>query len=398
MGSKQLQSNLRELVRYDSFEIDDSMLEILMATKTERVKKMHPFAITPPQNEAGRWQTYYKDASGKRKCIKASNEKELLEKLVVIYYSDLYIDNLTFHELFLEWLDYKRNITNSINTIKRHEQHYRKYFEPSQLHSQKISQINSLLLEKECNRIVRDFNLSRKEWTNAKTILLGMFEYAVRQKYLNENPMRDMRILVKYRQVVKKTGRSQTYNTEELSDLNTYLEQQFSETNDPVFLAVKINFLLGLRVGELVALKWSDIEENSLHVIREEIRDQVSGTYEVVEHTKTHQDRFVALIPKAHEILERIEPQSEFIFSRGNIRITSRQIAYVLEKYAQRRGIRTKSSHKIRKTYASNLATKGVPLDAVRELLGHNDLETTLGYIYNPLTEKETIDLIEKAL
>ena len=44
------------------------------------------------------------------------------------------------------------------------------------------------------------------------------------------------------------------------------------------------------------------------------------------------------------------------------------------------------------------LATNGVPLDAIRELLGHSDLQTTLGYIYNPLTDTEIADLIEKAL
>ena len=52
----------------------------------------------------------------------------------------------------------------------------------------------------------------------------------------------------------------------------------------------------------------------------------------------------------------------------------------------------------MRKTFASNLNAKGVPLDFIRELLGHTDLNTTLGYIYNPLTEQETYDLIVNAL
>ena len=86
------------------------------------------------------------------------------------------------------------------------------------------------------------------------------------------------------------------------------------------------------------------------------------------------------------------------MFERNGERLTARQISYVLEKYAQRKGIATKSSHKIRKTYASLLNSKGVPLDAIREQLGHTTLQTTLGYIYNPLTEKETYDLISKAL
>ena len=45
-----------------------------------------------------------------------------------------------------------------------------------------------------------------------------------------------------------------------------------------------MNFMLGLRVGELVALKPGDIENDMIHVIREEIRDQITNTYEVVEH------------------------------------------------------------------------------------------------------------------
>ena len=94
----------------------------------------------------------------------------------------------------------------------------------------------------------------------------------------------------------------------------------------------------------------------------------------------------------------KISHESDYIFVRNGQRITARQIAYVLEKYAERQGVPTKSTHKMRKTYASRLNANGVPLDAIREQLGHSSLSTTLGYIYNPLTEKETYKLIAKAL
>lgn len=83
---------------------------------------------------------------------------------------------------------------------------------------------------------------------------------------------------------------------------------------------------------------------------------------------------------------------------RNGNRITAHQIAYVLEKYAQRHGLTTKSTHKMRKTYASNLNAHNVPLDCIREQLGHSNLSTTLGYIYNPLTEQETYNLMVQAL
>lgn len=391
-------SILKEAIDYGILDID-SVLDMLMSSKKEQILKIHPYAITPPSTENGRWQTCYKDEAGKRKNIKAQSKEELLDKLIPIYFKNSHIDKLIFNSLFEEWLSYKATVTNSPNTIKRHKQHYRKYFEPSALHEMKIRKIDELVLEQECNLIVKDFNLSRKEWCNIKTILNGMYTYAVRKRYITENPMDKLQIYVKYRQIVKKTGKTETYNTEELKELNQYLEKMYTETEDTAFLAVKINFLLGLRVGELVALKWEDCQDFShLHIVREEIRNQETNQYEVVNHTKTNRDRFVILIPKAVSILQKIPKQGKYIFMRNGERITARQIAYILEKFAERQGTRTKSTHKMRKTYASNLNANGVPLDCIREMLGHSNLSTTLEYIYNPLTEKETYDLIKKAL
>ncbi len=376
----------------------DSVRDLVMKKKIEQIKEIHPFAITPPSEKTPRWQTYFK-ADGKRQCIKAKTEDELWKKLIPLYHSTSHLEKMTFYGLYQEWIEYKKTITNSANTIKRHEQHYRKYFEPSVLHDKKISQINDLLLEKVSNEIVKSHNISRKEWGNIRTILNGMFDYALRKKYIPENPMENVRIYVKFRQVNKKTGTTQTYNTDELKNLNKYLDDMYHETDDTVFLAVKLNFLLGLRVAELVTLKWQDVESAQLHIVREEIRDQTTNTVSVVEHTKTNTDRFVILVPKAAAILKQIEPSgNEYIFTRNGERITARQVAYVLEKYAERQGVATKSTHKMRKTYASNLATSGVPLDCIREQLGHTNLSTTLSYIYNPLTETETYSLFCNAL
>ena len=377
----------------------DSVHNEIMATLREKVEKKHPYTLTPPTSEKGRWQTSYIDVSGKRKNLKAQTKEELLDKLIPVYFSKSHIDNLGFHELFDEWLAYKSSVTNSPNTIKRHTQHYNKYFATSVLDTMKVTDIDELLLEQECNRIIREFNLPRKEWCNVKTILNGMYAFAIRKKYLTENPLANVQILVKFKQVVKKTGKTETYNTEELASINTFLDRLYAETSDTSYLAVKLNFLLGLRVGELVALKWEDwCDTNHLHIVREEIRDQTDNSYSVVEHTKTNRDRFVVVIPKAVEILSKIERTDDYIFMRDGKRITSIRIATILRKYANYNDVPLKSSHKLRKTYAGNLNASGVPLDCIREMLGHSSLTTTLGYLYNPLTENETYELITKAL
>ena len=376
----------------------DRIQEKCMASKRERAKALHPYAITPPPKDGDRWSTHYVAENGKRTALRAPTEEALLDKLASLYLANENIDKKTFHDLYEEWILYKEHVTASYNTILRHKQHYNKYLASSKLDKAKITAINELLLETECNRIVKEFALSNKEWVNVKTILNGMYDYARRMKYLTDNPIQNVRITVKFRQIVKKTGKTQTYNTEEVVAINEYLDAKYAETADTAFMAVRLNFMMGLRVGELVSLKWTDIEGIHIHVVREEVRDQRSNTVTVEEHTKTHTDRFVFLIPEALEILDKLPHEGEFIFMRNGSRLTSRQINYVLEKYAERNGLKTKSSHKMRKTYASMCSAKGVPMDFIREQLGHSSLATTYGYIYNPLTEKETYEALTRAL
>ena len=396
----QTKAYIRELNLDSEYDMLDmgNVLELIMANERAKIRKKHGYAITPPNNGNKYWFTYYKQENEARILVRGHSEDELLDKLIKLYKSDQNLDNMTFHKLYLEWLEYKTPLTNSYNTIKRHRQHYTKYFEPSKLHDMKLSAIDTLLLETECNRVVKEFNLSRKDWVNAKTILNGMFDFARRKKYITENPLEDMRISVRFRQVVKKTGKSQTFNTDELKTLNAYLDKMYEQTKDSAYIAVRVNFFLGLRVGELVALKPEDILETQIHVVREEIRDQETNQCYVVEHTKTNDDRFVVLVPKAKALLGKLDMNGTYLFERNGERLKARQIAYVLEKYAKRQGIQTKSTHKMRKTYASMLNANGVPLDAIREQLGHTELSTTLSYIYNPLTEQETYSLISGAL
>lgn len=152
------------------------------------------------------------------------------------------------------------------------------------------------------------------------------------------------------------------YSRINLAEYNQKIEE--AETTDSAFLALKLNFFMGLRIAELVSLKWCDIEEDSVHVVREEIRNQMTNEVSVEEHTKTHTDRHVIIVPKAKEILQELRKrfgETEYIFTRNGAHVTARQVAYILEKYAERKNIPVKSTHKIRKTYASNLSNSRKP-------------------------------------
>ena len=161
-----------------------------------------------------------------------------------------------------------------------------------------------------------------------------MYEYAYEKGYIDSNLMDRIKINVKFRQENKKTGKTETFDSFEYKQLMAYLDEKISENSHPGFFAIKINFFLGLRVGELVALKWSDIEGENIHVTREEFRDQETNRVYVVEHTKTHTDRYVPLIPDAlailHKLYRHTNPSIEdFIFVKDGKRITVRQINYL---------------------------------------------------------------------
>lgn len=71
--------------------------------------------------------------------------------------------------------------------------------------------------------------------------------------------------------------------------------------------------------------------------------DKWKDVYTVVEHTKTHTDRIIPLMPGAIRILNdirlKMSPGSsddDFIFMRDGSRITSRQINYVLRRLVRR--------------------------------------------------------------
>ena len=123
-----------------------------------------------------------------------------------------------------------------------------------------------------------------------------------------------------------------------------------------------------------------------------------------MEHLKKENNseyRFIPLTDRANQIIEKareLNPNGEFIFERDGERLTARAVTYWLSKYCGDAGITYKSPHCRRRTTASRLSTKGMPLDKIRDMLGQVDEKTTLSYIYNPNTEQENLNIMNEAL
>lgn len=161
-------------------------------------------------------------------------------------------------------------------------------------------------------------------------------------------------------------------------------------------LLLVMNFWLGLRVGELASLQFSQFDlSNKLvkvaqnftkHFDRDDSGERVgSMRCEVTDSLKTvHSYRFVPLcnesiylyelIKKRHEDMEYKSP---FLAYDGVDNVLYWQVMRVLSKLCKLCEIEHINSHRIRKTYASKLHMAGIPTKQISDLLGHSDMSTT---------------------
>jgi len=133
-------------------------------------------------------------------------------------------------------------------------------------------------------------------------------------------------------------------------------------TDDPYYRAV-FKFLLstGLRISELLSLKKSDIS-----IMEETARIRIKG--------KGSKERIIAV--PADVVKEAIEAG---VLSR---KVSARTIQRALRRYAEKAGIKKRvTPHILRHTFAVLLIEKGVPVNKIQLLLGHESLATTGIYL-----------------
>ena len=377
------------------------------------------------------------------KKIYRKRKEDLLDFLYETYLKKLFIgeEEPTLESIYPRWLEYKTTITDSPSTITTIDKHYHKYFYGSDLFARPISAITTRELNLYINDLIRKEQLSSKQWQTIKIIPKQIFEYAIDEGIIDNNPFEAVRVTVKYRQTRKKTSEKETYNSAEIEKILDELWTSYVEKGEPKYIAVMWNFYCGLRAGELSGLKWEDIDtkKNTVTIRREVVcmaaatlnlpayheliangiykilpdQDGKKWVYVLLEHTKTHRERIIDLPSLAMDLLSVLPQDSDFVFAAKNGKVlTLRQINAVLEDacvhVAQadgaegsvaelRKKVNIKRSHKIRKTYASTLNAAGMPVDRIRDYLGHSSLQTTLGYLYDPLTDYERKQRLEEA-
>lgn len=298
-----------------------------------------------------------------------------------------------FEYWLLEWLDYKHAIVKN-STYMKYKNSINKHIIPN-LGSFDIKILDNNIVQKFINQKLsaEKCSLSPKSVRELVNIIKNTLAYAENYGFQSKckcellivrNSFKPIRVLNK---------------NEEKALLNTL------ESDTDIFkLGILISLLTGVRIGELCALRWEDVDfkECVITVNRTMQRVQVEGkdnkTEIIITTPKTNTSIRQIPIPKmlVDYIIGFKSSNDQYILTNKNGNyIEPRVMQYKFKKYLQVAGISDANFHALRHTFATRCIEAGVDVKVLSEVLGHSNVNITLDrYVHNSIDYKK--DNIER--
>ena len=189
----------------------------------------------------------------------------------------------------------------------------------------------------------------------------------------------------------------------EQNKLTDYVINNLTSRN----IGILLSLYSGIRIGELCALQWKDIDfKNNKLIIsktvqRIYIKDKDKNISKVIiTSPKTkNANREIPINKDFIEILKKIKSDNEcYILSNSEKYIEPRTYRKYFNKILKENKIKPFNFHSLRHTFATNCITLGCDYKTVSELLGHANVNITLNLYVHPRysQKKKCIDLVSK--
>lgn len=374
---------------------------------------IHKYAIT--RTPDGRFTTYLPDEAkpNGRRQIRRKSRTELYQALFEFYGVEEEKPTLTFAELFTEWVDYKRRFVDVSNrkrslsqsTLRRYEIDYNKYIRPLPLADMPIDKIKTPKLQTMLADMIQTNNMPERCASNVISYISQAFAYARRSEYITKDPaeLLDRLLLLSFCKFTPPKADSERVLTlRELSCLRSAVLAH--EREYPTYMpdyAIELAILTGMRVGELAALHWTDIDDNFIHIDYSEHRLDYSDRPSelVIGEPKNGKHRLLPLTDDVRALLDKVKSlnlhhKEKFIFVRANgTRYSAHDISCAVDRRASEAGISKTSIHGIRRTVSSLLNTV-LTQKAVADMLGHSERVNEQHYNYSTAENAEKADAL----
>lgn len=274
-----------------------------------------------------------------RTVLKEENKDETKEDLLKIFISAKRVEGCS--EKSLRY--YYSTIKNMQNKINKSEENITT--EDLRNYLNEYQQINSI---------------SKVTMDNIRRILSTFFSWLEDEDYIIKSPVRRIH-KVKTGKIVK-----ETYSDEMLELMRDHCD------NSRDLAMIDLLSSTGIRVGELVKLNKDDVDFDSRECVVFGKGNKQRRVY-FDARTKIHLQKYLSERKDKNEALfvSLSQPNKRLLISGVEIR---------LRKIGKELNLHKVHPHKFRRTLATMAIDKGMPIEQVQQLLGHQSIDTTLQY------------------
>jgi len=321
----------------------------------------------------GRWSMDYKDGQGKRRrevINAAQNRGEALialqAKISEVFSGKFSPPRKSESGTFKELSDLY---------MKNYAQKEKKSWRTDEFRLRKIKDsLGDIKLTKITDSTIRDYRQQRLDegisplTANREMALLKkMFSYAAEKGMIGENPARKVKMFSE-----ADTARDRVLSRDEEQRLFSGLAPHMK----PIVL---VGLHAGLRLGEVLGLKWSDVNLEKRTI--------------KAEHTKGKRARFVPLNSVLCAEFERLrttklDAKIIFPFKRRSVRTG-------FENALKAAKVEDFTFHDLRRTFGTRLLESGVDIVTIQKLYGHSNVLTTQHYLHpGDVLSEEAVELL----
>lgn len=174
------------------------------------------------------------------------------------------------------------------------------------------------------------------------------------------------------------------------------LESYILESGKQKYIGILISLYTGIRIGELLALKWNDIDfQKDMLSVTKSCHDNWDGNgyHKIIEKPKTKSS--IRLIPIPRQLMpyikkiKKLTPE-EYVVNGRNQLVSVRAYQRSFEVLLKKLGIEHKGFHSLRHTFATRALECGMDVKTLSEILGHKNATVTLNRYAHSLMEHKS--------
>ncbi|EJR9792311.1 TPA: tyrosine-type recombinase/integrase [Enterococcus faecalis] len=311
--------------------------------------------------------------------------------------NEIIIDSkMTFEELTTAWLEqYKNTVKESTYVVQ--ELAIKKHILPlfGKIQVTKIS-------VPYCQKQVNHWFSYYKKYSNLIGLTSSILQFAIPLKIIQVNPMNSIVRPKKQKKIDEEEFSAPFYSKQELIKFLNIVEKDYSFQ---LYIMFRLLAFTGLRKGELLALRWKDINFSNGTLSVKQTLTTVSGWRLEFQTPKTQKSvRTMSLDATTMQLIKKWKnEQRKYFLKLGINALDKDQLLFTqednrpiyldylnhnLRKIVNDNNLKEMTVHGFRHTHCSLLFEAGSTIKEVQERLGHTDIKTTMN-IYAHVTEKQ---------